>query len=428
MENCKSSWNLFKFANEHNMLRLFQRYLLIINEVEFSDFLEEIKMYNLFVNNEVWIARRSLTDYKLYSPYKIKNDTEMILEYGGRWSEKSGWNRMELLPTSTRRKDLKFLPFKFGIVLDDLNTLNHLYDFRYPEIDLFSKQTIGPVSTLFDYCNMSVTLVRTNTYGYYIKETDSWNGLIGQIMTGEFNVFIGSSMVFSTNRLSVVDFLTMLNPLEVIFVYRKAPLSNVKNIFFVSFKKQLWYALFGLLAILGIGFYLVLKFAELVKDKYTVSDAVLLDLEMLCQQGTMFEPRSLSYQILMFFGLTALMTTKKFDSIQDLYNSRFKVIAHNTSYMKFILSGTRDKFLNQFYELKIGYDSPFVSKENCVEKLRQGGTAIFGEVLILYNLATKYYTERELCSLQEMIGFVKTGIGYNPLPKGTPFRKMFRIA
>lgn len=157
----------------------------------------------------------------------------------------------------------------------------------------------------------------------------------------------------------------MQNPLEVAFLLKKPPLSYTYNIFVGAFKTNVWICIAVILIMFSGALYIILncennQIKRSPQWAYTISDVALVALEVLCQQGTMAEPKSTSGRIITLFFFAAFMffyvsysadivvllqSTTVIKDAEELRNSRLRVGAQETNYIRYYMPVRKTKYI-----------------------------------------------------------------------------------
>lgn len=158
--------------------------------------------------------------------------------------------------------------------------------FRYPHIDSILKQDFEAMKCVFEYLNVSYTLVGTNNYGYYNEADGSFSGAVNEILqkradvsgkdlrNAVFRIYLfaihhvsACSLFFSHDRFKAVDFMKMGNPLHYRFVLKKPSTSYTRNIFVLTFTKTVWLATLLILLVFILTIIVILKWETSQENK-----------------------------------------------------------------------------------------------------------------------------------------------------------------
>ncbi|VVC86476.1 unnamed protein product [Leptidea sinapis] len=102
--------------------------------------------------------------------------------------------------------------------------------------------------------NASKSYLYANTWGY--NQNGSWNGMTGYLARGEVEIG-GSPMFFTSQRSSVVEYISSPTPTRSKFVFLQPKLSYENNLFLLSFQKYLWYGAMLLVILLFLFLFLI---------------------------------------------------------------------------------------------------------------------------------------------------------------------------
>ncbi|KAK9721133.1 Ligand-gated ion channel [Popillia japonica] len=305
--------------------------------------------------------KRAVRDWYSHHHGTILNKTSYtsskFWENYGYWSFDDGLvEYLKKYPLSQRRHDLKQQNLKVMIRITNNDTWNHLEDFRHTSIDGFTKLSFGSSKCLFEYCNANVTYSGTEFFGYKDK-TGNYNGIVGALMRGEIDTS-GSPMFTRIERVPLITYMTMQSPYYIKFILKKPPLSYVKNIFFSAFEYKVWAAVILSFVVLTIASLFIYNMeAKQTKinfqSKLTLSDAILVSLEILSQQGTYMDLQRMSSRILILTSLVVfyfifiaysgnivamLQAHVELKSTKQLVDSRLELGAEDINFMQLFLS------------------------------------------------------------------------------------------
>ncbi|XP_017786882.1 PREDICTED: uncharacterized protein LOC108569730 [Nicrophorus vespilloides] len=367
------------------------------------------------------------------------------------WEDFGFWNSTfkkspVLLHLSDRRHDLNGTNMNVGFLFDDNDTWNHLEDYKYPRIDTFTKQNYLTIKALMEYCNINMTIVSADVWGYYNATTKNWNGLVEKVRSNEVQIS-GSSPFFTAQRFQVVDYIKMQNPLTIQFVMKRPPVSSVYNLFTLPFNANVWRCLGITILIFVVAIYITynwesrtnINFSQ--KGSFSFSDVIVVISEVMCQQGTLTVPESTPSRILVIFLFTSFMfiyssysayitvvlqSTFKITSYHTLIHSQMKVGAMNTTYMPYYVSQSESKIEAQLYKKKIG-PKGFYSLEEGMKKVQSGFFAFHCEIAAAFDYISKEFTEHETCRIQTLYGYTEHMQGYTMVPKNSAYKKIFKV-
>lgn len=161
-------------------------------------------------------------------------------------------------------------------------SLKFTFIFRNDHIDTITKVNFPTTNHLLDFLNASRKYIFADTWGYRVNGT--WNGMTGYLIRQEveiggtkrdiiyrvhfFNVstlyiltflftLTGSPMFFTSERISVVDYIASPTPTRSKFVFQQPKLSYENNLFLLSFRTSVWYSSTGLLFLLLLALFVV---------------------------------------------------------------------------------------------------------------------------------------------------------------------------
>ncbi|CAH4029419.1 unnamed protein product [Pieris brassicae] len=388
--------------------------------------------------------------------YKISKASNWKVERFGDWSANFGLKKNKEWEdvTSLRRKNLGLNTINMCFVLTDNDSVHHLTDGENDHIDTITKVNFPTMNHLLDYLNASKNYIFTDTWGY--KNNNSWNGMTGYLVRGEVDIG-GSPMFFTSQRMSVVEYISSPTPTRSMFVFRQPKLSYENNLFLLSFHKYLWYGSVSLLAILFIALFFI-TFWEWKKIRLensmsvdstvlrpNVSDIAILIFAATCQQGSHTELKGSLGRIvllLLFISLTFLYTSysanivallqsssSQIRSLDDLLHSRLSFGVHDTVFNRYYFSIETEPIRKAIYETKItpsGGKTRFMTMDEGIKKMQMGLFAFHMETGVGYKFVSKYFQEGEKCGLKE-IQYLQVIDPWLAVQKDTPYMELFKI-
>ncbi|XP_034946506.1 glutamate receptor U1-like [Chelonus insularis] len=335
------------------------------------------------------------------------------------------------------------------------DTLNHLSDFADKKIDGVTKANYFWIQHLVQRMNATMTLTWENTWGYQ-DQNGTWNGMIGLLDRGQID-FGGTATFLIPQRLGVIDYIQLYTPVCSRFIFKKPPLSYVKNLFTLPFNRLVWYAIsLSICAICGF-LYLVLKWEwKHTRNKQSVfqysgqlnndpnlSDNLLILIGALFQQGSSYEPRNISAKIVILMLLilslslyasytakiVALLqsTTSSINTVQDLIKSGLKIGIYDVVYNRYYFQAVQDPMRKNFYKNYVeNKTSIWMSLDEGIEKVRKGLFAFHADATASYSLIQETYEEEEKCGLHEF-DYLNLLYPMLVLPLDSPYREIFRV-
>lgn len=106
---------------------------------------------------------------------------------------------------------------------------------RYKHIDTITKVNYILTNHLIDYLNASIEYSIVSTWGYLDNATNTWSGMIGQLVTKKAD--LGASPLFFTeDRIPIIQYLAMTSPTRSKFIFKSPKLSFTDNVFLLPFE------------------------------------------------------------------------------------------------------------------------------------------------------------------------------------------------
>ncbi|CAH2260940.1 jg17716 [Pararge aegeria aegeria] len=424
------------------------------NNLTLPEYFENVEF---LVDSEVLaVYQLNNLTYAIYKIYKIGSESAWKIEPIGAWNTSHGLQETSNLTkiTALRRRNLENYEIKICYVLTDYDSINHLTDEVNDHIDTITKVNFPTTNQLLDFLNAGRKYIYTDTWGY--RRNNTWNGMTGYLVREEVEIG-GSPMFFTSERLSVVEYISSPTPTRSKFVFQQPKLSYENNLFLLSFKYSLWIGS-GVLLILIYLVLFVVAFWEWRRTRHCVSrieDAGILRPNLIdvglfifgttCQQGSTVELKgSLGRIVLIFLFVTvtflytsyaanivALLqsSSSQIRTLDDLLHSRIKFGVHDTVFNRYYFSTETEPVRKAIYETKVappGATPRFMTMEAGVKEIKKGLFAFHMETGVGYKFVGKFFEEGEKCGLKE-IQYLRVIDPWLAVRKNTPFMEMFKI-
>ncbi|XP_026475937.1 glutamate receptor ionotropic, NMDA 1-like [Ctenocephalides felis] len=313
-------------------------------------------------------------------------------------------------------------------------------------IDTITKAAYKLSNHLLDIVNATKIYTMVPSWGY--KDPNSvggWNGMLGQLHRGEAD--IGTPLFLTTDRVSLIEYISMTTPTQARFVFRAPPLSYVQNLYLLPFDRGVWLAslIFILLMIFVISCTSMLETDENTGVWITVSNSFLLSLGAICQQSPPKSPRYPAGRIVTLFLFVAVMflytsytanivsllqaRTYSIRTLKDLLKSPLKIGVDDIVYNHYYFSTATDPVRKEIYEKKVAPKNKkpnFFSQQDGINKMRQGLFAFHMERGAGYKVVSETFYEDEKCGLME-IDFLKFNDPWMPVQKRSPYKEIFKV-
>ncbi|XP_018396323.1 PREDICTED: probable glutamate receptor [Cyphomyrmex costatus] len=359
----------------------------------------------IYPDSDVILARRFDSDFlELLSIYRPSSQRGIIWENRGNWTFENGLRMSTFDVASARRRNLQQTALKSCLVMTDLETMNHLTDFKYKTIDPVTKANYPWVLHLVNRMNATVSFEVTNSWGF-LSKNGSWSGMFGMLQRREIDIG-GTATFFVPERVGVVQFIQLYTHT------RKTKSAAYWN--------------------------------QLNPNKPTVSDNIFVLLGAFSQQGYSYEPYRVSSRIVTLMLLLASLsfyaaytanivgllqsTTDSIKTLPDLLNSPLKMGVHNIVYSKYYFQSFRDPVRKAILEQRIEpkrSKANWISVEEGVARIRNELFAFHGEIGTVYQLIEETYLEEEKCGLTE-IDFLNHLYPLLAIQKQSPYSEIFK--
>uniref|UniRef100_A0A182JQ31 Uncharacterized protein n=1 Tax=Anopheles christyi TaxID=43041 RepID=A0A182JQ31_9DIPT len=417
----------------------------------------------LLVSNELYYfcTESSTGRHVVRQQYRLSvaSSSSPIYETFGTWTTSFGVRVMDATVrspvTSIRRQNFRKFQLRASLVILHNETLSHLDDVHDKHIDTISRVNYLLTKSVAHALNATVKFSIVDTWGYRDRETDRYNGMIGELQSDLADLG-GTSMFFTQDRIKAVDFLSMTASTRASFIFRAPKLSFTNNVFVLPFDQYVWYCTVSFILLSGVLLLVMLR----TEQRYNpgtgtrssspstvtgLSDTLLNVFGTTCQQGSFIEPRTAPSRCLILLCLVVLMflyasysanivaliqaPSTKIQTLEDLLASRLKTGAEDTVYNQYYFRTETEPIRKALYERKMrnkdGTEN-FLPLAQGVELIRQGHYAFHVEKGVCYKLISETFQEEEKCGLQE-VEYLKVIEPYYAVQKNSSFRETVRI-
>ncbi|XP_041767829.1 uncharacterized protein LOC121591427 isoform X1 [Anopheles merus] len=426
----------------------------------------------LLVSNELFYfcTETSTGQHLVRQQYRLAaslaSSSAPIYETFGTWNAALGvrvvvGSKVRPPVTSIRRQNFHKFQLRASLVILHNETLNHLDDLHDKHIDTISRVNYLLTKSVAHALNATVKFSIVDTWGYRDRETDRYNGMIGELQRDLADLG-GTSMFFTQDRIKAVDFLSMTASTRASFIFRAPKLSFTNNVFVLPFDQYVWYCTVSFIVLSGVLLLVMLR----TEQRYNaggggrggsaigsnspatvtgLSDTLLNVFGTTCQQGSFIEPQTAPSRCLILLCLVVLMflyasysanivaliqsPSTKIQTLEDLLASRLKTGAEDTVYNQYYFRTETEPIRKALYERKMrnkdGTEN-FLPLAQGVELIRQGHYAFHVERGVGYKLISETFQEEEKCGLQE-VEYLKVIEPYYAVQKNSSFREPVRI-
>ncbi|XP_056633927.1 ionotropic receptor 75a-like [Diorhabda sublineata] len=437
-----------------NGLKLFQRPFkwIIWGRNDESDF----ENYDFRLDSRIFFIEKVAGIYGIKLWYKLteggvlKNDLAT-------WLPSRKFLTFDRFSFYKNRSNLMGKNLTAAFVITDIDTYQHLEDYRHTHIDALSKHNWHLMKVLSSILNAKFVNIFENTWGYREKNSTSFSGMIGDLQTNKADIGGGGAFI-TEERLDVVDYVSPCVRVSLKFIFRAPPLTSVSNLFTLPFSSSVWYACFALVPIILIIIYVIVKweskdavFQKEAKDnnvaplRAACSDVLVMELGAVTQQGAESEPKSNAGRIATIFLFIAFMflfnsyaanivailqsTTDSIKSLEDLLNSRMECGVEDIPYGHQFFEKAQDPIRKAIYEQKVapkGQKPNFLNIYEGVRKVQQGFFAFHVDVLTGYTVIKNLFREYEKCTLKELI-YIRHTEPWIPIKKNSPYKELIAV-
>ncbi|XP_023321584.1 glutamate receptor ionotropic, kainate 2 isoform X2 [Eurytemora carolleeae] len=320
----------------------------------------------------------------------------------------------------------------------------------------FIPDMVHILSTILQF-NYTLRIVEDGQYGSYDANTGRWNGMIGEVLTGEADMVV-ADLSITTSRAAAVEFSMPWMNLGISIIYQKPKKAAPSLLsFMLPFSDGVWIAMLAAFILVAFLTFFIGRFSpnewfnpnfcilepKEVETQWTFCNSVWHTVGALMQQGTEFCPVALSTRFLVgvfyFFtliivssytanlaaSLTAEMLERPIENAEDLAKQteiKYGVV-YCGSTCNFFKTSTFNTYSTMWKFMSDNKDEVMVgSNKEGVEKVEAGGYAFMME-----DAGIQYIVERR-CSLAQIGGNLDTkGYGIATRP-GSGFKDLLDSA
>ncbi|KAJ9591143.1 hypothetical protein L9F63_002298 [Diploptera punctata] len=327
-------------------------------------------------------------------------------------------------------------------------TWDTFLDITYRHQNTESKFHFVLMSYISEMLNFTFTyyLHTKYTWGYPSNGSDCFNGIIGTLQENCGDCEISTTgLMWKTERMERVDYVTDTNKFLGAFVFLKPSLSEVSIIYELPFSLTVWITFSVTMAILTIILVFVRQTENHLQSKNEISepvfwsDAILDTIGIICQQvpENIINRHTAARIIFMFLLLLSVFlvtsysaiivsllqtTSSSINSLEDLINSPLRL-----SIVDVLANEVTDPTVEKLFKEKL-YNQPvseaFTSEEVGMEKIRKGLFAFHG-LFGANKIISDTYEEHEKCRFKQIPMFMANHIGF-PIKKGSPYTEHIR--
>ncbi|KAF7989422.1 hypothetical protein HCN44_008096 [Aphidius gifuensis] len=340
---CEDSVNLLIKANLSQMFLAPRKWLILQDLTNSTSKLSQNKLINLFndfdvyPDSEVYIAQgyqskinNSIELLSLYRPSPYRN---IVIENRGIWDEQNGLRLNNHDPSSRRRRNLQQTPLKSCLVVTNPDTLNHLTDAKDKFVDTITKVNYPWILHIVNRINATINFTVRDTWGYQ-DDNGSWSGMIGLLDRGEIDIG-GTATFLVSSRIGVVDYVQLYTPTKSKFIFRRPPLSYVRNLFTLPFSRSVWMTIIIFLSLVCLILYITMKW----------------ETKHICENHLAVVHLYAAYSANIVANIQR--TSDSIQTISDLMDSSLKIGIHDIVYNRYYFKKLDDPVRKKFYDTKV---------------------------------------------------------------------------
>ncbi|CAG9813260.1 unnamed protein product [Phaedon cochleariae] len=228
--------------------------------------------------------------------------------------------------------------------------------------------------------------------------------MIGELMRNEADIG-GTALFFTSDRVDIIDYISMTTPTRSKFVFREPKLSYVTNVFTLPFDDNVWASTIALVILMWLVLFIILKW-EWAKKKHSQ------------------EPEPYTAP-----ELHDSSSSTSIQTLEDLLKSRLQVGVDDTVFNRFYFPNSTEPIRRAIYLQKVkplGKKENFMTMEEGVRKMREGLFAFHMETGPGYKLVGEIFRESEKCGLKE-IQYLQVSDPWLAIQKNSSYKEFLKI-
>ncbi|XP_057653375.1 ionotropic receptor 75a-like [Diorhabda carinulata] len=422
-------------------------WLITTTNKNFSDTFKNIELYiDADINLLYPTKYNNFFVVDVYNPASTKGGGLKTLNLG-KYNNTSGFRMKKENYKYWSRKNMTGVVLRTIVVLPvDFNgsLIDYLHDKKNPEVNTFNRFHYEVISSCVNYYNFTSLVSRSKSWGY-LKNDGTFDGMAGELERKTID-YGSSPLFYRERRAKILDYGRQTWTLRAAFIFRDQKTVKSVDVFLKPFSMSVWLCLFFLvlIAILFLKCINMLEKHNKQQAENNWSYLLLNTLAVFCQQGIHGIPLFISGRITFFFmficsllifqfysaSIVSSLLTKpntEIKSIEDILHSELKVGCEDTLYTKDYLRYTTNKPTRDLYLTKImgkGNSSNFLSAQNGLDLVEDGGYAFHVELATAYPIITKTFPDQIINELREVQMYMSQPM-YFCLQKDSPLKDMF---
>lgn len=328
--------------------------------------------------------------------------------------------------------------------------INPLGIFRDRHIDSITKVNYVLTNHIMDVMNASKRFTYTSSWGIKNRTSGKWDGMVGELLDEKVD-FGGTPLFMTTDRVPLIEYVSMTVPTYGAFIFRSPPLSYVTNIFYLPFRDTVWLASFALVVLATFIFFFSWRINIHCRKNVhpneipRFSDIIMNAAGAVTQQGAHMESKIASGRVSSFFlflsmfflytaytaNIVALLqsTTTSISTLKDLLDSSLEFGVEDIVYNRYYFKMMTEPLRKTIYDTKIappGKKDKFMNKTEGIAKMRKGLFAFHTEARAGYKMIEETFYEHEKCGLNE-IEYLQVTYPWYAIRKFSPYRDIVKV-
>ncbi|KAG7204596.1 hypothetical protein KM043_005015 [Ampulex compressa] len=426
----ESAVRIFAESSKHRMYNYSYNWLILGSDYNRSVPYLNDTAYNMVT--DVVLSIRNDDGYDLYDVFnhcKYRGGSLNITQLGT-WRRSSGLNITLTQPLINRRANMHGIRLKSSGVIQyrpkDMRLEDYMQDINTRSLDSMHKFAHAMISHTADLFNFSV---HASEIIYWDKH--SLHGVIFEFLQSNYIDFGSNPRVMVSERL---DFATLIGaawPIKPCFMLLSTSTNKIRlEIFLKPFTTATW-CLYGIFSIFSIFVVRMVMNREGIGKAERYSGAMVVSVEIMCQQGASFSPKRIASRIallqillhswMMYNYYSGSIVSARLsepldmmeDSVTVLADSNLKIAVEAVPYFNYFLH--RLNWESDYFRKKRWDPLPeskrYLSVEEGIRQVGMGILAYHTDPNTAYPYVEKMFDSNKICELTEIHLFKQSMMG-----------------
>ncbi|XP_043793539.1 ionotropic receptor 75a-like [Apis laboriosa] len=421
---------IFTESSKYRMYDYSYNWLILDSNYNHTISLLNDTAYNIITDVALAISNKNGFDlYDVFNHCKYRGGILNITELGT-WRLDSGLKIFLTQPLINRRANMHGMRLKISGVIQyrpkDMRLEDYMQDINTRSLDSMHKFVHAMILHIGELFNFSV---HASEIIYW--DRNNVHGLIFEFLQSNYIDFASNPRIMVSERLDYASLIGAAWPIKPCFMLLSTSTNKIKlEIFLKPFTRQTWYVF----AAFGIFFIFIMKIImnrEDVGKREKYSDAIILSVGILSQQGANFLPKRLPSRIALFqiivhswimynyysASIVSARLSEPLDMMEDsvivLADSNLKIAAEAVPYLKYFLYNLNwesDYFRKKRWD-PLPESKRYLPIEEGIRQVGQGILAYHTDPNTAYPFVERMFDSNKICELTEIHLFKQSVMG-----------------